>query len=100
VSLTCCTDSSDNYVEFSDDLVVSRGTEFCVECGRLIPFEEPHYLVRGWYFGEEGEETDISKHTCCEECGDLALSVLSLGYCWSYGDLRDGVREMNEYGWD
>jgi hypothetical protein len=99
MSLTCSTDGADYYVTLSDNLITSVGTEFCRECRRLIPWEEFHYRVWGWEEGEDGNETHLAQHRCCEACGDLALSWLELGYCWTYGDLRADIEEMHEiYG--
>ena len=99
MSLQCCTDS-EYYVTLSDLLVISVGTEFCRECGRMIPCGTGHYKIWEWEENEWGDERHLGQHTCCEVCGDLALSWLELGYCWTYGDLRSNIKEMNEmYGY-
>lgn len=97
MSLSCSEESAESWVELSDDLMTSVGTETCVECKRLIPFGEEHYKVWLWTENADwGDETHLGQWRCCEECGDLALSWLELGYCWSFGDLRSDIREMND----
>jgi len=83
------------YVELSDELVTSVGTEMCIECGKLIHVGVPHYFVREWNYNEDGDEYDMGQHRCCEECGDLALSVLEKGFCWTYRELRGDIADMN-----
>lgn len=98
MSLSCAAEDAESWVELSDDLIISVGTEFCVECNRLIPFGEEHYKVWLWKEHEEwGHEVHLAQHRCCEACGDLALSWLELGYCWSFGDLRSDIKELNYY---
>lgn len=97
MSLSCDMDY-ENYIEFGDEMATSIGTEFCVECGKLITVGEEHYIVRLYTYDEDGEEVHLAKHKCCEECGDLALSVLELGYCWTFGDIRNDIKEMRDYG--
>jgi len=96
MSLMCGCDS-DDYVEIPISLETSLGTEFCHECGRLISFGEKHYRVRLWTFSDSGEESERGIFVTCESCGDLAASVLELGYCWEFGSLRDDVRELAAY---
>lgn len=97
MSLSCAAEDAESWIELSNDLITSVGTEFCVECSRLIPFGEEHYKVWLWAEHDDGEEIHLAQHRCCEECGDLALSWLELGYCWSFGDIRSDIKEMNEY---
>lgn len=90
-----CTDP-EYYVALSDDLVISRGTEFCHECNRLIPAGEAHYRVFEYNIDDCGDEVHKAQHTVCEVCGDLALSWMKLGYCWEYGALRNDIAELHE----
>ncbi len=94
--LVCCWDP-EYYVELSppEVLVTSVGTERCIECGELIHVGVEHYFVRQWFYDDDGDEIEKGQQRCCEACGDLAFTILELGYCWSYGDLREGIREMN-----
>lgn len=108
MSLSCVSESDgeDGYVEVSDELVIKTEPCKCLECKKEIAADVPHYMVRNWRFGNEddgqdangdaleGEEIDISNLPCCEECGDLAISVLDLGYCWEFGSLRSSIAEM------
>jgi len=85
------------YVDLSEELATSVGTETCAECRDLIHVGIEHYHVREWNYDEYGDEIELGQHRCCEECGDLALSVMELGYCWGYGELRDTIVEHNDY---
>ena len=90
-----CGCDSDEYVELTEpeELVTSVGTEICRECGRLIHVGEEHYKTYLWHYNEYGDETWGKRFPVCEECGDLAFTVLQLGYCWNFGSLRNDVRE-------
>ena len=99
-----CGCDTDCFVEFEEELVRSQGTEFCVECGKLIPATEEHYLVYEWEPSSEfhpylfeGEQIHKAVHTCCEVCGDLVLSLMELGYCWYKGDARGDIQELHNY---
>lgn len=91
-----CSIDAEYYVNLTEILVTSPGTEFCVECRRLIPQGEGHYIAYDWEWNEDGDETHLGQHTCCEQCGDLALSILEQGFCWYYGTIRDDIAEFNE----
>jgi len=80
----------------------SPGTEICVECRRLIPPGEEHYRVREYSEYESLEfmqwvEPTTGIRACCEECGDLAASLMELGYCWDYTQLRNDIKELNDF---
>ena len=96
MSIYCC--ECDYFVELSNTFIDEMNTQQCVECKSLIHRHVPHYYVREWYFDEEGNETEKGQHRACEQCGDLALSFLDLGYCWVYGDLRNDIKELNAGG--
>lgn len=92
--MMCCYDP-EHYIEIEEFGTISQGTEHCIECRELIHAGTPHYLAWSYDFDEEGEEEHLGVYTACEACGDLALSVFELGGCWSFGDLREDIREMN-----
>lgn len=105
MSLACADDGFDEYVEFSDSLITSAAPCKCLECHKEVPAFEPFYMVRNWRFAndddyEEGllsedeEEVEVANKPCCEECGDLAMSFLDLGYCWDTGSLRADIAEL------
>ena len=98
-----CTTECDYYVDLSEELITSVGTETCKECRKLIHVGTPHYHVREWAYTEDCwsyDEIEVEKgiQVVCEECGDLALSLLDKGFCWSYGDLRDCINELHSEG--
>ena len=88
-----CSTDCEYYVDFSD-LLVSKNTHFCKECRNIIHANVQHYRVREWTINK-GVFIEKGTQVVCEKCGDLAMSVLELGYCWSYGDLRDCIKEIN-----
>lgn len=101
MSLMCSTDC-DSYVTVPEDLVTCEGTLFCRECSAMIYPGTPYYRVLLWeepdwednpYCSEEVHKAVIP---CCETCGDLAASYLALGFCWTFGDLRNDIQEMND----
>ncbi|MDZ7809228.1 MAG: hypothetical protein U5L11_02615 [Arhodomonas sp.] len=94
MSLECTLDCTYN-VEFSEHLVTSPGTEICRECKALIYPGVPHYGVRDYVYGED-DEIHLARYALCEPCGDLAVSFLDLGYCWTPGALRHDIAEMHE----
>ena len=98
-----CSVDADTRLDFGEELVVSLGTEFCVECKRLIPQGEEHYRLREYRYNDDSFFSDYEQHlgikTACEQCGDLALSLMDLGYCWYYGDLRADIAELHEEGY-
>ena len=80
-------------------------TIICRECGHLIKPGEDYYRARSWKFGDwipdsvvpwvdEGDEIETGIREVCEGCGDLAFTVLDIGYCYTFGSLRSDVREM------
>lgn len=97
-----CSLDCDYSVDFSDDLVTSVGTETCKECRKLIHVGIPHYKVREYTIDEDVffncDEIEKGTLVVCEECGDLAISLLAAGWCWSYGDLRDCISELHSEG--
>lgn len=95
MSLACGCDSEE-FIEVPLGMITSPGTEFCRECGRLIPFGEKHYRVRCWTIDEYENERGV--FPVCEACGDLAATFLELGFCWYFGDLREDVKELSEEG--
>jgi len=102
MSLECGIDGNlDFQVDLSDPLITSSGTEECVECHALIFPKTAHYRateyeMRWDEYGDFRDElTPVGIHPVCEACGDLALSWLELGYCWSYGELRADIAELN-----
>jgi hypothetical protein len=100
-----CSEEADSYVEISEGLV-SAAPFKCLECRQEIPAFVPFYMVRCWRpandgdweggLSEDEDEVTESEKPCCEECGDLAISFLDLGYCWDYGSLRNDIREAAE----
>lgn len=106
MSLSCGCDDSEGYVELDPDYMsVAPNTIICRECGRLIYPGEEYYRVRSWKFGDwlpdslvpwidDGDEIDTGVREVCEGCGDLAYTILNLGYCYEFGTLRADVREM------
>lgn len=93
-----CDCDPEYYVELPEELATSVGTEICVECKELIHVGTEHYVAREWTIDEYwSDHIELGQQTCCEECGDLALSWMEMGYCWGYGDLRNDIQEMNDY---
>jgi hypothetical protein len=112
MSLQCSIDS-EGYIEIFDTMIISAKPCKCVECKKEIPPGDNHYFVRLWReadesdwegltdeeIGDSPEEITLGEYTACEECGDLAASVLEKGYCWAFGSLRDDISEtINEQG--
>ena len=94
MSLVCGCDSEE-YVDIDPErMSMANNTIICRECGHLIKPDEDYYRIRVWEFDEYGEETDTEVREVCEGCGDLAYTILQLGYCYTYGSLRSDVREM------
>ena len=96
MSLSCDVDSWNGYVEVSENFIQSAVSFKCFECYQTVPAFTLAYLVRHWEYDEDGEESDISVRPCCEECGDLGTSVMELGYCWDFGQLRNDIAEDYE----
>ena len=92
--IDCATDC-DSYIEFLDSLEKSIGTEQCDECRKLIHVGTEHYKYFQWTYDEYGEEITQKVGVCCEECGDLVISFLELGFCWDIGAVRADIAEMN-----
>jgi len=98
MSLHCGCDE-DFYFEIGRYFVTSCGTEECTECRKLIHAGVEHCLGFSYKHDEFMEECHIAKQPFCEECADLILSFMELGYCWTRGDTRSDIAEMNaEYG--
>ncbi len=97
-----CTTDCDFYVDLSENLITSRGTEVCKECKKLIHVGIEHYKVREWCIADDvfmfEDEVEKGQQVVCEQCGDLAISLLEKGWCWSYGDLRDCIAELRADG--
>jgi hypothetical protein len=105
MSLSCGCDG-EHYVELDPDYMsIAPNTIVCRECRCLIPPGADYYRVRLWKFGDwipdsftpwidEGDEVETGVREVCEDCGDLAYTVLELGYCYAFGSLRADVREM------
>lgn len=103
MSLSCGCDV-DEYVDLDPDhMSRAPNTIICRECGYLIKPGEDYYKVMTWVFGDwhpelginnEGEEVEKGIREVCEGCGDLAYTILELGYCYTFGSLRSDVREM------
>ena len=105
MSLSCDTDGS--YVDLGE-LTAAAGACECFECGKALAAGDPCYMVRQWrnaydddyeeggaLEGRDGEdEVTESTDPCCEACGDLGESVMELGYCWTFGELRSDIAEM------
>lgn len=106
MSLTCGCDDSDGYVELDPDYMSkAKNTIICRECGHLIKPGDDYYRVRLWRLGDwepasvtpwidDGDEIETGVREVCEGCGDLAFTVLEIGYCYMFGSLRSDVREM------
>jgi len=88
---------ADYVIDIGDFGTVSTGTEFCVECRKIIPVGTEHYIAYGSDTDEYGDDLHLFKHTVCEECGDLALSVMDIGLCWGFGDLQADIKEMKDW---
>ena len=94
--MSTCAIDCEHFVEIGEFGSVVRWQRICTECGRRIPQGRKHYQVRE--YETEDDLEDGNHHmvfSCCEECGDLALSWLELGYCWNYGHLKSDIAEMN-----
>jgi len=97
MGLICDVDDESYYVDIIG-IVEPTNTHICIECGCLIHHGIEHYIVREFNYDDKCDERDIGQHRACEECGDLALSIIEQGFCWTYLQLRDDIREINDYG--
>ena len=100
MSLECSLDC-DYYVDFRfvESYKVRQKVFFgqCIECESKLFFGSSYYVVREWILDDYADEQDLNFRVCCESCGDLAISFIELGYCWTYGDLRSDIKQINEY---
>jgi hypothetical protein len=92
MSLSCSCDS-DGYMElYTCVMRKSRKERRCWECGATIRKGEL-YEHQAWKF-----EGDFGYKNSCEKCGDLAASLMDVGFCWPEGDLAFAYREyLEEY---
>ena len=101
MSLSCGCDDDDGYVELDPDYMsVAKNTIICRECRNLIKPGDDYYRIRLWSYDEFGDEEENGVREVCEGCGDLAYTILKLGYCYTYGSLRADVREMAQMAED
>ena len=94
---SCALDGdSDFQVRVSEELLTSSNSSKCLECKKEILALTPFYMVTTSHYDDDvDDDVDVSDDPCCEVCGDLALSVLELGYCWEFGNLRHDIAEIN-----
>lgn len=68
--------------------VVCRTPRKCSACEQPITYGDQMYM---WSMYDWDECRAISPIFLCEECGDMALNLMSVGFCFN---VNEGIREQ------
>ena len=108
MTIACGCDGSDYYCNVMKEDFTSTGTIICYECGALVTPGDTYMRVRTWkelgvddvcdlnMWWAEGYEADHGFTEVCYDCGGMIETILSLGYCYTEGELRQDVETLSE----
>lgn len=92
MSLACGCDIDGAPSVFRQKMQKARKQHKCLECKKIIEIGELYEYTFGIWEGDAD-----SFHTC-EDCSDLRDSMEAMGFCPTYGELKDEHKEyISEY---
>jgi len=104
--LSCsCDDDYDNWVEPAKDFepLSTKRSRRCGSCEKKIAVGEICLNFKHWRNprsdyeeSRHGDEVLLADLYMCESCGEIWLNLTDLGYCLSFGDIRDDL----QYYWE
>ena len=87
MTISCSCDMEDGVRTVGDPRDVTCRTPRKCDCGRQISTGDPMYI---WSMYDWDEMRTSSPYYLCEECGDMSLNLMKVGYCFTMGEsIRD-----------
>ena len=88
MSLSCDCSWTDIFTVGEPREVVCRHGKPCTAFGKTIKVNSPMYF---WSMFDFNTNVPVAPAMLCEECGDMAMNLLSLGFCMHLGE---SIREQ------
>jgi len=92
MSLMCGCDYEDGPSVLNEKFVKAKKSYKCCECGARINIGDEYQYTFGVWDGL------ASTYHTCEACAGVEISLSAMGFCFSYGYLREAYWEyLHEY---